>query len=189
METLMLVNPRRRGKRSRALSGGGGFIRSLTPSLNNMKPMLIGAFQGAAGALAVNAALRFIPLPAILVTGRTIYLTRAALAIGIGMIAQNFLGGKMAVRMAEGALTVVAVDALRDIVLTTTGVNLGYYSPARIVGSRATTGSGAAMRQNGNGVAGVGKYLSSVSGTGKYLSGGASRMAVNSGYGMPGYGG
>jgi hypothetical protein len=185
METLMLVNPRRRGKRSRALSGGGGFIRSLTPSLNNMKPMLIGAFQGAAGALAVNAALRFIPLPAILVTGRTIYLTRAALAIGIGMIAQNFLGGKMAVRMAEGALTVVAVDALRDIVLTTTGVNLGYYSPARIVGARPA-GNGAAMRNNG--MAGTGRYLSSVGNVGKNLSGAGSR-AVMSGYGTSsGYG-
>ena len=184
METLMLVNPRRRrGKRSRALSGGG-FVRSLTPRLANIKPMLLGAFQGAAGALAVNAALRFIPLPAILVTGRTIYLTRAALALGVGMVAQNFLGGKMAVRMAEGALTVVAVDALRDIVLTTIGLNLGYYSPARIVGSRATTGSGASMRQNGNGLSGTGKFLSSVGGTGKFLSGSSNRMAISGGYGM-----
>jgi hypothetical protein len=184
METLMLVNPRRRrGKRSRALSGGGGFIRSLTPSIANMKPMLVGAFQGAAGALAVNAALRFVPLPAILVTGRTIYLTRAALAIGIGMVAQNFLGGKMAVRMAEGALTVVAVDALRDIVLTTTGINLGYYSPARIVGARPA-GNGAAMR----GLSGTGRYLSSVGNVGKNLSGAGSR-AVMSGYGTSsGYG-
>jgi hypothetical protein len=183
MNTLMLVNPRRRSKRSRALSGGGGFIRSLTPSIANMKPMLVGAFQGAAGALAVNAALRFVPLPAILVTGRTIYLTRAALAIGIGMVAQNFLGGKMAVRMAEGALTVVAVDALRDIVLTTTGINLGYYSPARIVGARPA-GNGAAMR----GLSGTGRYLSSVGNVGKNLSGAGSR-AVMSGYGTSsGYG-
>jgi len=185
METLMLVNPRRRrGKRSRALSGGGGsFIRSLTPSLTNLKPMLVGAFTGAAGALAVNAALRFIPLPAILVSGRTIYLTRAALAIGIGMVAQNFLGGKMAVRMAEGALTVVAVDALRDIVLTTTGLNLGYYSPARIVGARPA-GNGAAMR----GMSGTGRYLSSVGNVGKNLSGSTSRT-VMSGYGTSsGYG-
>lgn len=182
METLMLVNPRRRrGKRSRAVaSRGGSFIRSFTPSLSNIRPMLVGAFQGAAGALAVNAALRFLPVPAILTQGRMIYLTRAALALGVGMIAQNFAGNRVATRMAEGALTVVAVDALRDIVLTTTGVNLGYYSPARVVGSRGGAGGGAAMRVNG-----AGKYLSSVGGTGKYLSGAASRMAVGNGYGMP----
>lgn len=181
METLMLVNPRkRRGRRSRrgsALARGGSFVRSFVPtSFGQVTPMLAGAFQGAAGALAVNAALRFLPVPALLTTGRMIYLTRAVLALGVGMAASKVAGGRIGVRMAEGALTVVAVDALRDLLLSTTGVNLGYYSPARVVGSRVA------------GVSGAGKYLSLASvrgGAGKYLSGGGNRLAVGGGYGMP----
>lgn len=183
METLMLVNPRKRGRRS---SGGAGrFVKSFTPRLSTIQPMVIGAFQGAAGALAVNAVLRFLPLPDFLVTGRVMYLTRAAVALGVGMVAQNVAGGKIGVRMAEGALTVVAVDVMRDLLMTTAGINLGYYSPARIVGSRPANSNGAAMRMAGvSRAGGTGKYLSAVGGTGKYMSGG-SRMAVGGGYGMP----
>ena len=179
MEQLMLVNPRKRGRRrSRAVALSRGFL----PRFSTVQPMIVGAFQGAAGAIAVNAVLRFLPLPAILVTGRTMYLTRAAVALGLGMIASRTIGGRIGVRMAEGALTVVAVDVIRDLLMTTAGINLGYYSPARVVGARGENG-GAAMRMNGVGRAG--KYLSSVASTGKYLSGNASRMAVGGGYGMP----
>ena len=189
MEQLMLVNPRRRRTRyqrnptSRAMSGFH------MPRMASVKPMLIGAFQGAAGAIAVNAVLRFLPLPAILITGRAMYLTRAAVALGVGMAAGQVAGGKLGVRMAEGALTVVAVDVIRDLLMTTAGINLGYYSPARTVGSRPMAngaGNGASMRMAGIGRAGsAGKYLSSVGNVGKYLSGSGSRVAMGGGYGMP----
>lgn len=180
METLMLVNPRKRSRRrGRSLALGG----RLLPRLSTIQPLMIGAFQGAAGALAVNAVLRFLPLPAFLVTGRVMYVTRAMVALGIGMVAQNVAGGRIGTRMMEGALTVVAVDVVRDLLMTTAGINLGYYSPARVVGGRPANGNGAAMRMAGIGR--TGKYLSSVGGTGKYLSGSGSRMAVGGGYGMP----
>jgi hypothetical protein len=207
MQTIALVNPSRRRKSRRSTShlkkwqfkanpskrrrrrsrgsrksGGVGFVKSFSPSVRNIQPMLIGAAQGAAGALAVNAIVRYAPLPAMLITGRMAFLTRAALALGVGYVASNVLPNRVAARMAEGALTVVAVDALRDLILTTTGVSLAgvsYYSPAQLVRGRRPAPSS---------VQGVGKQLTSVSGTGKYLGANASRIAVNSGYGMPNYG-
>jgi hypothetical protein len=181
MEQLMLVNPRKRShRRSRGFAGVGALR---IPRMATIQPMLIGAFQGAAGAIAVNAVLRFLPLPTLLSVGNMMYLTRAAVAIGVGMLAGQVAGGRIGTRMMEGALTVVAVDVIRDLLMTTAGVNLGYYSPARVVGSRPANGNGGAIMRMG----GTGKYLSAVSSTGKYLSGNgpASRMAVNGGYGMP----
>lgn len=179
-------NPAKRRKRSRSRSrgGGGGFVKSFKPSLSSIQPMLLGAAQGAAGALAVNAIVRYAPLPEMLITGRVSYLTRAALALGVGFVAANVVPNRVAQRMAEGALTVIAVDALRDLILSTTGYSLGgvgYYSPAQLVRGRRPAGA-----------AGVGKQLTAVSNTGKYLntgmSGSASRGAAVPGYGMPGRG-
>ena len=188
-ETLLLVNPRKRHKRHSRAVTLGGFGAGLVPRLSTVQPMVLGAFQGAAGAITVNAILRFLPLPAMLTTGRVMYLTRAAVAIALGMVASKVAGGKIGVKMAEGALIVVAVDVIRDLLMSTAGINLGYYSPARVVGSRmAGIGNGGLMR----GVGRTGKYLSAVSGTGKYLSGfggAGSRSAIENGYGTAnGYG-
>jgi hypothetical protein len=181
MEQLMLVNPRKRGRGRRR---GAALAGLRVPRIATIQPMVIGAFQGAAGAIAVNAVLRFLPLPAFLTTGRVMYLTRGLVALGVGMLAGQVAGGRIGVRMAEGALTVVAVDVVRDLLMTTAGINLGYYSPARVVSARPVNAAngGAAMRMSG--VGRTGKYLSAVSGTGKYLSGQSRMMAVN-GYGMP----
>lgn len=184
-ETLLLVNPRgrkrRSGRRQRGFLSAGGGSASIRPSLSTLKNLAIPAFHGAAGALAVNGAMRLAGsygvLPAMLVEGRMIYLTRAAAAIAVGMLAQNFVGGRIAVRMAEGALTVVVADVLRDVLMQTAGINLsgvGYYSPARVVGPSsnrpALAGAGRA-----------GKYLTAVGGTGKYLSGGNASMRQREG--------
>lgn len=178
-ETLLLVNPKRRrsGRRQRGFLSGGGSA-AIRPSISTLKNLAVPAFQGAAGALAVNGVMRLAGsygvLPAMLVEGRMIYLTRAAAAIAVGMLAQNFVGGKVAVRMAEGALTVVVADVLRDLLMQTTGVNLsgvGYLSPARVVGGgRAIPNASAPLSGAGR----AGKYLSAVGGTGKYLTGGTS---------------
>lgn len=186
---LMIVssNPRgRKRRRSRRRGGGGaiGFVRGFTPNVGNVKSMAMGAAQGAVGALAVNAAVRFIPLPELLVTGRAIYATRFALALGIGMLASH-VNSRLGMRMTEGALTVLAVDVIRDAVRTTTGYELGgmqYFSPARVIP--------AASVNSVRGVGALGKQLSLVGQTGRYLSGGMGRVgaAANRAAIMPGYG-
>ncbi len=184
---LMIVsaNPkgRRRHRRSKSRGGGRGFVSSFKPNIDNIKGVAMGAAQGAAGALAVNAAVRFLPLPEMLLSGRMIYLTRFALALGVGMGASH-LNSRLGMRMTEGALTVLAVDVIRDAVRTTTGYELGgvsYFSPGRV------------LPRNVAGARGVGKQLTSVGNTGKYLAlaaarGAANRSAVNSGFRSSGYG-
>lgn len=182
---LMIVssNPRGRRRRRRSGSRGGFNMKSFKPNVANLKGMAVGAAQGAAGALAVNAAVRFLPLPEMLVSGRAIYATRFALAIGVGMLASH-VNSRLGMRMTEGALTVLAVDVIRDAVRTTTGYELGgvsYFSPARVL-PRSIAGA-----------RGVGKQLTSAGSAGKYLAlaavnGQANRSAVNSGYRQARYG-
>ena len=154
-ETLMLVNPGKRKKKFRHYrrNPSGGSMRNLTGLI---KP----AFVGAGGALATNAAVNYLGqsiIPASLLTGPTLYATKAAIAIGLGMLAHRFMSAATATKMTEGALVVQATQLLQYFALTNLGVNLsgaGYLSPARVVSAP--------------GMRGVGKY---VSGTGKYLSG------------------
>lgn len=125
-------NPRRR------LGGGRlGF------TLAKIQPMVMSAFTGALGAVAMTSVLSRLPLPAMLVTGKVRYVTQGAVAIGVGMLAQMLgVRGPTAAKAAEGALTVTLNDAIKEVALDA-GVNLGgmgYYLPAmgaRAVPSRA----------------------------------------------------
>lgn len=103
-----------------------------------MKPgklgeMVITGLKGAAGSVAINAAVSY--LPAQLSTGKVIYATRAGLALLIGTFGRKLLGRHARV-VAEGALTV----NFADLINSTAG--------AALPGSTL------------HGVNGVGKYLS-----------------------------
>jgi hypothetical protein len=104
-------------------------------SLRGPLSMLMPALQGAAGAVAVNAAIKYLPLPIMLKSGATANLTKGVLAILLGTFGRK-LFGHTAVKMAEGALTVTATNAITQA-LGKTGLNLGdasgdvaYYAPA-----------------------------------------------------------
>lgn len=75
---------------------------------------LVGAAQGAAGAVAVDIAIKYLPLPAAMKAGNMQHVTRAGLAIGLGLIGKKFVG-RAAGRMAEGALTVSAYGILKNV--------------------------------------------------------------------------
>lgn len=156
-ETLMMVNPSKR-RRHRKVSFRR--YRKNPASLNEAMDMIKPAFIGAGGALATNAATNYLGtslIPPSLLTGPTLYATKAAIAIGLGMLANRFMNPAMAAKATEGALIVQATQFLQYIALTNMGLNLsgaGYLSPARVVSAP--------------GMRGVGKY---VSGTGKYLNG------------------
>ena len=104
------------------------------------------ALTGAAGALAVNAIINYAPLPDMLKEGRTIYLTKAALAVLLGMLGRQLpFIGRNAAAMARGALTVVLTDLGKDLALAYGGMNLsgiGYLNPGWVVSPKTPYNNG-----------------------------------------------
>lgn len=134
------ANPKRRTYRHAAASSAPrrSRRRSNPISLRNPVAMLMPALIGAGGALAVNAVVNYIPLPAMLTQGRMRYVTKFGIAVLLGTVGRKFLGSK-AEKMAEGSMIVTMTDALKDVVGGATGLQLGenddgiaYYSPAQI---------------------------------------------------------
>lgn len=140
------VNPsKRRRHRRKAKSSIGGFIArrrrssggsrsySIQGLMRSPIATLKPAFTGAVGAILVNTALQKLPVPPMLVTGRVRYVTQAAAAIGLAALAQRFAGvhASTAAKMAEGALTVTMVDAIRDVAgqFGVPLAGMGYYLP------------------------------------------------------------
>lgn len=106
-------------------------------SLNKPLAMLMPALYGAGGALAINAAMNYLPIPAMLTTGKIRYATKFGLALLLGTFGKKLLGAK-AEKMAEGAMIVTMAEAMKDIVGGATGLQLGdsdgisYISPAQL---------------------------------------------------------
>ncbi len=106
-------------------------------ALNKPLAMLMPALYGAGGALVINAAMNYLPIPAMLTTGKIRYATKFGLAMLLGTFGKRLLGAK-AQQMAEGALIVTMTEALKDIVGGATGLQLGdsdgisYISPAQL---------------------------------------------------------
>lgn len=122
------------------------------------------AVQGAGGALAVNALYNLLPIPATMKTGLAGSATKMALAVGFGMLAKPMLG-RAAGKMAEGAMTVAAFEALQSFVPVNMGgssiAGLGYMSPGMNAGAAQ-----ALPNQSVAGMSGMGEY---VSGMGEYV--------------------
>lgn len=144
-------NPRRR-RAARNPIGMSGIVGQL-----------MSAAQGAAGALAVDAVMTYVPLPTMLTSGNMKHVTRAGLAIGLGLVGKKFLG-RTAGKMAEGAITVAAYQAAKGL-LGGMGMNLAYMSPAQSFAPNAP-----GMLPN----PGMAEYINSFqnSGMGEYVSGG-----------------
>lgn len=156
----IMSNPRKRrthrrhthhARRRNPLHLGGG---SLKP-MSILTPALIGAL----GAVTVNTVLGKLPLPAAAMTGKVRYVTQAAAAIGLAMLAKKLgVKGATAVQAAEGSLTVTLHQAIVDVA-GGMGMNLsgmGYYLPG--VGVRNAIpyqgANPAPMAMNG-----MGKYI------------------------------
>lgn len=134
-QELLLVNPRKRRRRRRK---GHSMSRRRRrnphkyryrsmrrrrrnpamrlPRVGQVTQMLVPAFQGAAGAIATDAAFRMIPLPGALAQLKTGFLapvTKIAVAIGVGAIANAIGGRQLGQRMTSGALVMIAYDFWR----------------------------------------------------------------------------
>jgi len=124
------------------------------------------AFQGAAGAVGVNAVYNLLPLPASMKSGMMGSATKMALAVGLGMAAKPMLG-RAAGKMVEGSLTVTAFEIVSGMLPVNMGgssvAGLGYMSPGMNAGGNILGNSSVP-----NNFAGMGEY---VSGMGEYVSG------------------
>lgn len=131
------ANPRRsyrrrptRGRRSlrayRRNPGGGRMtMRSV------MNQIVVPSFQAGLGALALDMAWGFVPVPLEWKVGNLRHVVKGGGAIVLGMVAQQLLGAQMGRNIAMGALTVTFHDAMRDMVSQfAPNIPLGYIAPA-----------------------------------------------------------
>lgn len=139
-------------------------------SLGGITNQLVPALYGAGGALVLDVALGYVPLPAMLKTGYARHATRIVGALGIGWLAGKFLRGKAAA-VGQGALTVAMYGLLKDVVVQ--------FAPAAI---SSKLGEYEEITVNGyddpaDTMSGVGAYLSAgaeevdLGGVGAYMQG------------------
>jgi hypothetical protein len=100
-------------RRSRRRGGGGGKLK-LIPS-NLIGGTLVPAAIGGAGALAVDVAWGFLPLPANIKTGPLGPVAKAAAAIVLGSVASKFAGRAIGEKVTSGYLTVLAYNFARGM--------------------------------------------------------------------------
>jgi hypothetical protein len=116
---------------------------------------VMGAMPGAAGALGLDVLLGFAPIPVAWKAGIPGYLTKIVGAVGLGMLAQNFVSQRVAGQFTTGALTVMFHGILRELVATNLPqVPLGLYLQP---GGMGYAGSGY------NPMNGLGLYLPDIS--------------------------
>lgn len=124
---------------------------------------VMSAVQGAGGAVLVGMAYNMLPLPATMKVGMMGTVSKMGLAVALGMLGKPVLG-RAAGKMAEGAMTVAAYEALQTMLPVTMGgssvAGLGYMSPGMIAGGNALPNMSVPN------FAGMGEY---VSGMGEYV--------------------
>lgn len=80
-----------------------------------VKESLMPSAMGAGGALALDLALAYLPLPAMMKTGVVNSVTRVVGAVGIGMLGGMVMGRKVGEQIGAGALTVVLYDEIKGM--------------------------------------------------------------------------
>lgn len=151
MEEILLVNPRRRKRRSshaksarrrsrrsaRSHRGSGRRRRLRNPrsgglgignmlSVRGATSALVPAVVGAGGALALDIGMAYLPLPDALQSGwgKTVAQLLGSLALGFIAAKVPFVGKRNAQIATLGALTIVAYNALRPLAAQTLGANV-----------------------------------------------------------------
>lgn len=160
------LNPRTRSRRRRNPSMGG--LKSML-SVRGLMNTLMPAAIGGAGALGVDIALSYVPLPEWFQTPMGKMVARIAGAIGVGAIAAFVVPRRTAAMITAGALTVTAYGTIRDFAATQfpqlalsgipmssdySDTQLGYLDPAPRLGAYmqrrmpVASGVGAYMRNS-----------------------------------------
>jgi hypothetical protein len=107
--------------------GGKGDLRLMS---------MIGPAAGiAVGAVGVEMAMGYLPLPANLTTGPVRYLTKGAISLGIGWGVAKFVNQKAGEAFALGGLVIAFHDALKSAIVTyMPSAKFGAYVPRRAMG-------------------------------------------------------
>lgn len=165
--TAVTVAPKRRVSRKRNPVGLARIakrrsIRRRNPisavSMSGIKGMVKEAAFGGAGALLVNTASNYLPVPAALKMGMGKNAVRAAIAVALGLFGAKVLPRGIAQSMAVGALTVTAHDmmlaAATKAAPTLLLGDIAYYDP-----------------ENNDNLDGMGAYVDSdMDGMGQYVN-------------------
>lgn len=120
--------------------------RRRNPITRGINAMFVPAMIGAGGALALDVAFGYLPIPANLAAGPLKHIVKAAGAVALSIIAGKVTKKSTAEAMGVGALTVIAHDMAKELVaklapsVKMDGVGLyvhglGYYSPGMPAGS------------------------------------------------------
>jgi len=133
-------------------------------SVSGITNQLMPAAYGAAGAIALDVALGYIPLPAMLQSGYAKSATKIVGALGIGWLARKFLRGKGSA-VAAGALTVAVYGLMKQVIVqfAPSVKGLGDYEEIAIDNTADQIGaymSGSNYLPDGSSVAGMGAYMS-----------------------------
>jgi hypothetical protein len=126
-------------------------------NIGGLKALAMPAVLGAGGALAMDIALGYLPLPVALQTGMPKQGVRIVTALGVGWAASKVLGKAKGHAFMQGALTIIAYDVLKGLIHqyapTVPGlagdyeeVALGYINPAPLL---QNAGTGAYMNDMG----------------------------------------
>lgn len=165
------ANPRRRRRRHFANARRRRYHRNpIGLSRRGIMSAILPAATGAGGAILLDLAMNYIPIPEQFNTPLYKGLARVAGAFGIGYAAGFVTSKRNAQMITLGALTVVAYGVLRDLVVQNfpqlglsgitdydmSNLSLGYVNPAPMV-TGASGGVGAYMRSNGS--APMGAYM------------------------------
>ncbi|RPH75967.1 hypothetical protein EHM76_00365 [bacterium] len=153
------LNPRRRrrgrGRRRAARRRNPISLRSFGPG--NLMSQVSGALPGAVGALGLDVALGFLPIPVTWKAGIPGYLTKIVGAIALGMAASKVAGASTGAKVTTGALTVMFHGVLRELLAANfPTVPLGMYLRPGVSGL-GYAGSGY------NPMNGMGMYLPDIS--------------------------
>lgn len=152
MAKMLLVNPRKRrapARRRRAPVARRPAIRArrrrnpiAIKGLSGItQRTIIPAATAAAGALGLDVIWGYAPVPANLKVGPLRHVVKGAAAIGLGMLAENFVKKSTAQNITLGALTVVLHDMGREVLQNAMpqiplGMymdgTMGYYNPASL---------------------------------------------------------
>lgn len=157
------LNPSRRRRRGRSRRRSGYrrnpiSLRSFGPG--NLMSQVTGALPGAVGALGLDVALGFLPIPVTWKAGIPGYLTKIVGAVALGMAASKVAGAATGAKVTTGALTVMFHGILRQLLATNfPAVPLGMYLTPGVAGL-GYAGSGY------NPSRGMGVYLPDISSDG-----------------------
>lgn len=163
----LAMNPRRRRFRRRN-PNMSGITSSFKPRA--ILAAMVPAGIGACGALGLDIAMSYIPLPAQFQTPMYKNIARVLGAIALGAVGTAILGRSKGAQVALGALTVVSYTVLRDVVATNfpqitlsgaeqydySDLRLGYVSPAPMLQGQRV---GAYMNSGIVPAAGIGAYM------------------------------